>query len=377
MNQNGRPPYNRPGANAYPGSPNRGYSQNGSAPQRRTPPRKKRIRFKPNKEGMLALLALVLIAAVVITLLVFTIKAIAGAVSSGKNPHETTSSSDTQDSTTEPVPVKTWHDGYTNTSISSSDIVNGNLILVNFKNAYSETAAITSKLTALYGAGGYGSTFVLKSSDMKIRREILSPLRTMLDDLIAANDTLGKTKDGDRVIICSAHRTIDYQTKLYNDATEDNYVAKPGYSEHHTGLAVDLKVFTSDTKTIEFRDNEQAWMEQNCAKYGFVVRYDGSKFETTGILDETWHFRYVGVPHATYMTEHNLCLEEYLELLKNTYAYPSEPLAFSVGETDYLVYYVAASGDSTTFLPVPPESVGSYEVSGNNMDGFIVTVTKK
>ena len=125
------------------------------------------------------------------------------------------------------------------------------------------------------------------------------------------------------------------------------------------------------------RENEQAWMEQNCAKYGFVVRYDGSKFEKTGILDESWHYRYVGVPHATYMMENNLCLEEYLELLKNSYAYPNEPLTVSANDTEYLIYYVPVSSDSTTFVPVPPESVGTYEISGNNVDGFIVTVTKK
>lgn len=77
------------------------------------------------------------------------------------------------------------------------------------------------------------------------------------------------------------------------------------------------------------------------------------------------------------MMENNLCLEEYLELLKNSYAYPNEPLTVSANDTEYLIYYVPVSSDSTTFVPVPPESVGTYEISGNNVDGFIVTVTKK
>ena len=77
------------------------------------------------------------------------------------------------------------------------------------------------------------------------------------------------------------------------------------------------------------------------------------------------------------MMENNLCLEEYLELLKNSHAYPNEPLTVSVSDTEYFIYYVPVSSDSTTFVPVPPESVGTYEISGNNVDGFIVTVTKK
>lgn len=363
MNPNGRMPIDRIHDTA------------GQASQcRRTSARKKKLRFKPNKEGMLALLTLVLIVIVVITLLVLTIKAIVGASSPSISENAETT---TQESSTEPIIVNTWHDGYIQTGVSSSDVTNGDLILVNFENAYLNTEAITSKLTALYGAVGHETVFVLRSSDMKIRREILTPLRSMLSDLIAANDSLGTTKEEDRVIISSSHRTTEYQTRLYENATEANYVAKPGYSEHHTGLAVDLKVFTTDKKTVEFRENEQTWMEENCAKYGFVVRYDGSKFETTGILDETWHFRYVGVPHATYMMENELCLEEYLDMLKKEHTYPNTPLSFNVDGTDHLVYYVEASNDSTTFLPIPPESFGTYQISGNNMDGFIVTLTKK
>ena len=340
-------------------------------------PQKKKIRFKPNKEGMLALAILVVIVAIVITLLVLTIKAIANAVSDGKQDETTTASE-----TTGEIPsVRTWNDGYTQTSISSSELASGSLILVNFEHNYTQTDAISSKLLALYGSTGHNTLFVLKDADVKIRRDIAAPLREMLSALIEANpDTLGSTKEDDRIIISSGYRNTAKQTELYNDSvgTEDeNLVAKPGYSEHHTGYAIDLNVFTSSGKTVDMRDAEQAWMEENCAKYGFVIRYDGTKFETTGILNEPWHFRYVGIPHASYMMENNLCLEEYLELLKTDYAYPSEPLEISAEGTDYLVYYVPVSADSTTFVPIPPESVGTYEISGNNVDGFIVTVTKK
>lgn len=365
------------------GKPSGGYTyeerQTGSSGYRPSPkPPKKKLRFKPNKEGMLALALLVLVVIVVITLLVLTIKAIAGAVS-GEKPAETTTASET---TGELPVVKTWHDGYTQKSVSSSDVFSGNLILVNFENIYANTDAIKNKVSSLYGTSGYGSNYVL-GSDFKIRNDIATPLRQMLADLIAANpETLGNSDN--KIILTSGYRTVEKQTELYDRSVgtaDENLVAKPGYSEHHTGYAIDIKIYVyyenGKTATIDLRDNEQLWMEQNCAKYGFVVRYDGSKFEKTGILDETWHYRYVGIPHAAYMMENNLCLEEYLELLRLSHAYPDEPLSITAGETEYLVYYVKASGDSTTFIPVPPESVGTYEISGDNMNGYIVTVTKK
>lgn len=147
------------------------------------PPRKKKRRFKPNKDGMLALGALVLIAVIVIILLVLTIKAIAGAVSSG-NSDETSSSADT---TAEIPVVKAWHEGYIQKSISSSEISSGELILVNFENVYTQTDAIASKLTALYGTTGHNTLFVLNNADVKVRREIVSNMRDMLAALIAAN----------------------------------------------------------------------------------------------------------------------------------------------------------------------------------------------
>ena len=58
------------------------------------------------------------------------------------------------------------------------------------------------------------------------------------------------------------------------------------------------------------------WINKNCYKYGFVVRYTEEKQRLTKIQDEPWHFRYVGIPHAYYMTTNNLCLEEYIDLVR-------------------------------------------------------------
>ena len=78
-------------------------------------------------------------------------------------------------------------------------------------------------------------------------------------------------------------------------------VAIPGTSEHHLGLAVDI-VGTA----------AQAWLAEHCWEYGFILRYTGDKAHITGIIDEPWHFRYVGTEVSLDMQYSGLCLEEYL-----------------------------------------------------------------
>ncbi len=353
------------------------YPQNTRPPKRKP---KKKIRFTPNKEGMIALVVLLLLAALIISLLILAIKGIVGLFSSAEGT--TSSETSTTETTEAPVAAK-WYDDYIKKPVSSGDVSVGELILVNFENKYELTDSISSKMGGLYGDEAYGRYFVLKNADIQIRRDILIRLRTMIKDLVDASPTLGTTSEHDRVVIVSGYRTIAYQKNLYENQGPGNYVAEPGHSEHHSGYAVDLKVFTSGKKTIEFREEEQAWMEANCSDYGFIVRYDGAKAELTGIPDETWHFRYVGEPHAQYMTENGLCMEEYLSLLRTKFNIETceAPLSYVVeseeGNTEYEIYYVPASSDAMTDIPVPKATDTSHiSISGDNIGGFIVTITK-
>ena len=89
-------------------------------------------------------------------------------------------------------------------------------------------------------------------------------------------------------------------------------VEAPGYSEHHTGLAVDFNDVEDD-----FRETEAyTWLQEHAAEYGFVERYPKGKESITGIDYEPWHYRYVGKEHAQRMNELNMCLEEYVAFLK-------------------------------------------------------------
>lgn len=122
---------------------------------------------------------------------------------------------------------------------------------------------------------------------------------------------------GYNVRAVSTYRSYDYQTNLYNnyaskDGKEkaDTYSARAGYSEHQTGLAVDVdNVKTTYTK---FGDTKEfIWMKENSYKYGFILRYTKETEFITGYMNEPWHYRYVGLEIAKYIHEHPMTYEEY------------------------------------------------------------------
>ncbi len=93
-------------------------------------------------------------------------------------------------------------------------------------------------------------------------------------------------------------------------------IQRPGYSEHETGLAIDISGLDNATLDESLAsDPTVAWLDQNCHMYGFVVRYPDGKTDVTGEVFEPWHFRYVGVEAATFMHDNNLTLEEFYQLI--------------------------------------------------------------
>ena len=87
-------------------------------------------------------------------------------------------------------------------------------------------------------------------------------------------------------------------------------VAEPGASEHHLGLAFDVN--RKGASSFAGTKNSE-WLNEHCWEYGFIIRYEKAKEEITGFIAEPWHIRYVGVEHALYMRDHDLCLEEYIQ----------------------------------------------------------------
>ena len=127
------------------------------------------------------------------------------------------------------------------------------------------------------------------------------------------------TSLGLNIWIQSGYRSYELQESLYNkyvnrDGKEaaDTYSARPGHSEHQTGLAFDLNTITDDFQYTE----EGKWINNNCYKYGFILRYPKGKEKFTGYKYESWHLRYVGVELANKLYNNGdwITLEEYFNL---------------------------------------------------------------
>jgi len=127
-----------------------------------------------------------------------------------------------------------------------------------------------------------------------------------------------KAKDeGFNIRAVSAYRSYDYQSNLYNNyvkkdgvSNADKYSARAGFSEHQTGLAVDIDNITSSFNDFE-KTKEFLWMMENAYKYGFILRYPKGKEDITGYIYEPWHYRYVGIEAATIISKNNITYEEY------------------------------------------------------------------
>ncbi|WP_409176985.1 M15 family metallopeptidase [Brevibacillus fortis] len=180
------------------------------------------------------------------------------------------------------------------------------------------------------------------------------------------------------IVPVSGFRSKAEQKDIYDQSLLENgqvftskFVARPNESEHQTGLAIDVGEKKEEIDFIcpSFPDHGVCRMfRQRASQVGFIKRYDKDKEQLTGISDEPWHFRYVGYPHAVLMEKLQLCLEEYMEYVKN-YEFHQEHLL--VDEESIEIYYVKAT-DTVTHIPVVAGE--RYEISGNNVDGFIITV---
>ncbi len=122
-------------------------------------------------------------------------------------------------------------------------------------------------------------------------------------------------KDGLSIVINSAYRSYDdqidtqeYYRKWYGDSYVEKYVAKPGYSEHQTGLAIDVgsKKYNTFASSKEYK-----WMLDNSYKYGYIIRYEKKYEHMTLFRAEPWHYRYVGKKIAKEIHDKDITLEEY------------------------------------------------------------------
>lgn len=123
------------------------------------------------------------------------------------------------------------------------------------------------------------------------------------------------SKEGLTLSVVSGFRSYTVQQNLYNNyvaqdgkANADRYSARPGHSEHQTGLAFDVNSVSQSFENTA----EGKWLAANCSKYGFIIRFPKGKESITGYMYEPWHIRYLGVSTAEAIQKSGLTLEEYL-----------------------------------------------------------------
>lgn len=147
--------------------------------------------------------------------------------------------------------------------------------------------------------------YIKRKEDMKICDIALQKYVELYKEMV---------NNGLDVVVYSSFRTIEYQTQIYNRGIFENelsLIAKPLYSEHHTGLAIDLSTNELGLTSHFEKSKEFIFLKENAHKYGFILRYPKDKTKITGYDYEPWHYRYVGKEIATICYMEKLCLEEY------------------------------------------------------------------
>lgn len=186
---------------------------------------------------------------------------------------------------------------YTDTIPSKN--LNTNYVLVNKYN-YLRNDYIPNNLELLNNSYSKSGIYLVKEA------------KDMLEKLI------NKAKDdGMNIRVISAYRSYVYQENLYNSYVKDDgikkadtYSARPGYSEHQTGLVIDVTKSFDDFNNFE-NTEEYDWMLKNAQNFGFILRYPKDKEDITTYNFESWHFRYVGVDLAKKIKASNLTFDEY------------------------------------------------------------------
>ncbi|MDR0916378.1 MAG: D-alanyl-D-alanine carboxypeptidase family protein [Oscillospiraceae bacterium] len=143
-------------------------------------------------------------------------------------------------------------------------------------------------------------SYQLMRADIEIKKIVADAMQTMF---------AAAQKDGvDGFYITSGYRTRRRQIEIWNETT-DGTAALPGTSEHETGLAFDV----GSSENSDFEQTPQyRWLVQHCGEYGFILRYPRGAEDITGYPPESWHYRYVGLPHSQLIMARGITLEEYL-----------------------------------------------------------------
>lgn len=269
---------------------------------------------------------------------------------------------------------KDIEENFITVTVSQSDTKRGDLILVDSTHAYDFEAVSTlvPDEEAITIPDSTDASYWVKSNYDLLKPHVLEEIDRLLTDFAQENNNTD-------VMIFDTYRSYEDQQRVLNSKIEElgeeqgkALATVPGFSEHHTCLAIDLTLFNG-TEYAEYDGSGiYEWITDNCHKYGFVIRYPSDKTGLTGITYEPWHLRYVGKAHAYYMKKNNLCLEEYIQLV-STLPVDSKRLSVTTEDGESYSIYSCPVSEDGTYVYVPKN--GSYTLSGDN-DGRIIVTCK-
>lgn len=188
-----------------------------------------------------------------------------------------------------------WYTNYVDTDVSKD-----NLLLTNkFHQLNSDYEP--DDLKDISNVYSYGE-------NQKLRNDAFNAFISMFNDA---------KKDDVTLIVNSSYRSYQDQETTYNnyktwygEDEADKIAARPGFSEHQTGLAVDIMTYKANRDNFE-ETNAFKWLQENAYKYGYILRYPKDKEYLTGYSYESWHYRYVGLEVAKYIKDNNITYDEY------------------------------------------------------------------
>jgi len=283
-----------------------------------------------------------------------------------EEPSEEPGSGEEPDETEEPDILLEFNpniDGFITIQMEEEDIRRGPLLLVNHNHEFK----IPDDLDLVIITEAQTIPFRVQQSTSQLAYSIMQPLDEMMEAFLSATNNRAVT-------IRSAFRTYDNQQRILNTYISRmgrrealRWAAIPGHSEHHTGLAFDFGILSGGTVNAFTGAGNTSWFRRNSYRYGFILRYMQNKTHITETNYEPWHFRYVSLPHSAVMQENDWCLEEYIDLIREYTL--EEPFEFEFEETLYEIYFIQGT---EVRLPLNSE----YEISGNNIDGFIITTNR-
>jgi len=285
------------------------------------------------------------------------------------------------------APAETPDNSYIKFSFTQGDkaINKGSLVLVDKDHRYDLTE---SDLDLVYVSQVKKTPYMMRPDWVtKLCSSVIEPLDEMMQAYI---DEVGENT----IYIYIAYRDEAAQQKTLDDfiallgrEAAMRRVALPGYSEHHTGLAMDLGAMVdgihhSFDNTQQNYHEPTKWFATNAHRFGFILSFPEDRVEEGGTIYEPWHYRYVGYPHSHIMYDNNWSLKEYLdEIRKYTSMNPfkadyvdSYDIFFTTGPEITYKPGGALIGDLTDVGDIVGKIFESLSVSGNNIDGFIVTI---